>query len=162
MLDLHIHDIDIAYWFLGLPQKVFSFGNKIKDTNNWAHIFTILKYENNIQSIIEGNQNMPKSFPFTMGYRIYFEDTCLVYDFKAPEQKGTNIEPNFTGTMKIYNNKEKLGKVIKLSDSDPYKVEIDYFINEIVENKPFEKVSLDDAIVGMKIFNMIREYMESR
>ena len=110
-------------------------------------------------AIIEVNQNMPSSFPFTNGYRIEYKNAVLVYNFTAPE-RGESFGTDFMGNLKIYKNRAKKGKLIALKKEDGYTREINYFIDRIINDKPIEIATLNDAIKGMKIYEKIKSSLE--
>ena len=62
--------------------------------------------------------------------------------------------------MKLHDRNEKFSKKIELDDSDPYKKEISYFIDCIINNKPIEHGTIEDALNGMKMVNLIKKSLQ--
>jgi predicted dehydrogenase len=160
VLDLHIHDVDYAYWLLGFPNQVNAVGCRISGTENWVQSCSVFKYPDEKYAIIEVNQNMPKSFPLNAGFRINFEDATLVYQFTALETGKEDIEPEFFGEMKLYDRSERLSEKIDLDDSDPYEKEVFYFVDSVINNKPIGLGTIEDAINGMKMVHLIKKSLK--
>lgn len=80
IFDRHIHDTDLTLWLLGRPKAVRAFGvEKCASTQGGiVHSFTEYQYDGLAVSA-EGSADMPKGFPFTMGYRAVFERACIEY-----------------------------------------------------------------------------------
>ena len=160
ILDLHIHDLDFVYWLLGFPVNINSIGNKFQNSKNWVQAFTTFNYPGGVHAMIEVNQNMPKSYHFTCGYRVEFEDATLVYNFISQVVKEDNIEPEFFGSLKLYERGSKFVKVIELDNRDPYEEEILYFVDLIRKDNPVGMGNIDDALNGMKIVDEIKKSLE--
>ncbi len=164
ILDVGIHELDYVYWLLGFPEKVYSVGSRISGTNNWAQAFTVFKYQGDLHAVLEVNQNMPKPFPYHSGYRATFEDAVLVFSFAAPEKAEEGIDPDFAegGNLRVYENSEKFGKDISIDKTDGYEKEIYYFIDKVMNNKPIDTSTLEDAVNGVKLYNLVKDSLESK
>lgn len=83
--DLHIHDIDMANYLLGMPKSVSSV-TLDNDVPN-QYINSRLFYENGVTVFATASWNEAKGTPFLMAYRVRFDGATLIY-------KG--------GTVKVY------------------------------------------------------------
>ncbi len=132
LFDVHLHDTDFITYCFGLPEKVSSNGYS-KVTDAIDHIFTHYdfgKYGPMITA--EGAWNMADGFPFQMRYRVNFEDATALFDINAEKklmlfQKG--IEP----------------KVISCANEMGYLYELQYFVDSVLQRRPFEQVTMLDA-----------------
>jgi predicted dehydrogenase len=80
IFDRHIHDTDLSLWLLGVPESVEAFGYE-KDPSTeggLVHTFTRYNYADMAVSA-EGSADLPKGFPFTMGYLAVFEHAAVEY-----------------------------------------------------------------------------------
>ena len=75
-LDLHIHDTDFIRHILGEPDSVRSVG--VTGKTGCHYISTQYRYRGRTVCA-EGGWNLPKTFPFQMGFRAVFERGTLVY-----------------------------------------------------------------------------------
>ncbi len=71
ILDLHIHDVDMIVYLLGVPEAVTSYGAD-------ANISTLYEYPDTAV-YAEASWRMQKSFPFCMGYDAVFETATVKY-----------------------------------------------------------------------------------
>lgn len=75
--DLHIHDIDIVNYILGMPSSVsaVSLDNDVP----MQYINSRLFYDNGVKVFATASWNEAKGTPFVMSYRARFENATLVY-----------------------------------------------------------------------------------
>ena len=76
ILDMHIHDVDMARYLLGEPQAVSCWsiaGNVMEDQAQHSHLF----YDD-CDVLIDGSWDEVKGCPFTFGFRARFETAELV------------------------------------------------------------------------------------
>lgn len=71
VMDLHIHDTDLIYNFLGAPQNVYTTGD------DYA-ISTTYTYPDNISATTSGSWRNVKDFPFTAGYDAVFDNASVI------------------------------------------------------------------------------------
>jgi len=68
LLELSIHDIDVAPWFLGRPSSVLASG-VIGKSSVSEHVFLAITYRGG-KAYVEGSGMMPPGFPFTTALRV--------------------------------------------------------------------------------------------
>ncbi len=76
-LDLHIHDVDVLHWLLGVPASVRSCG--VHQSSGWDSIATQYEYPGKLVTA-EGGWDYPPGWPFRMGYMASFTGGVLEYD----------------------------------------------------------------------------------
>lgn len=118
-MDLHVHDVDLIYWFLGLPNWVFT-------RNNSSSINTSYGYDN-IVATTEATWRTQNSFPFNAGYDIQFEQATLTYS-------GGTLNLYTDKEEKILDNIAELLSISEISGSSIYYNEIAYFYNCLVNH----------------------------
>ncbi len=78
ILDMHIHDIDMARFLLGEPGEVSA--DAYDETVRWQVIDSRLFYDNNVTVVARGSWDEATSVPFTAGYRARFEKASVILD----------------------------------------------------------------------------------
>ena len=75
--DLHIHDIDMANYLLGMPKAVsaITLDNDVPQ----QYINSRLFYNNGVKVFATASWNEVKGTPFFMSYRARFDDATLIY-----------------------------------------------------------------------------------
>lgn len=88
MLELSIHDIDVANWLLGRPKSVLASG-VIGKTGVAEHVLLAISYRGS-KAYIEGSAMMPRGFPFTTALRIQCERGVI--RSSSPVHRGADPE----------------------------------------------------------------------
>lgn len=83
LYDMNIHDIDLAYWFFGMPKTVFATGWK-NEKGAWMHVDTALVFDE-LQANIETSLAMPGDYPFAIFERVTGDDDYYEYVFNLDE-----------------------------------------------------------------------------
>jgi len=129
ILDLMLHDIDIALWSAG-PVRRASAAYSARSGNSAQneHAVAILEHTNGALSHLEGSWAFPPP-TFRMGFEIAFSNHLLTYDSLESE----------AATYHIYNqlSEGSEGGVPQPSSSAPYIEEIATFYEAIRDNHPF-------------------------
>ena len=76
--DLHIHDIDMANYLLGMPEAVSAV--TIDNVVPMQYINSRLFYKNGVKVFVTASWNETKGTPFLMSYRAKFDNATLVYN----------------------------------------------------------------------------------
>ena len=76
--DLHIHDIDMANYLLGMPKAVSAV--TIDNDVPMQYIDSRLFYDNGVTVFATASWNEAKGTPFVMSYRARFDKATLVYN----------------------------------------------------------------------------------
>jgi predicted dehydrogenase len=129
-LDMHIHDTDYARWLFGEPDEIASYG--VDDGRGIGQIFTTMRFGDQVAHL-EGGWNMPKQTPFKMAFRAIFEKGAAMMDggpMTVIEQGKEPVVPKFA--------KMSVAGGGNISDMGGYYVELDYFVNRVLDGKPFE------------------------
>ncbi|HWL10788.1 MAG TPA: Gfo/Idh/MocA family oxidoreductase, partial [Planctomicrobium sp.] len=137
ILDLHVHDSDFINHLFGLPQAVTSHGY-IKDSGHCDHVVTLYHYDHLPLVVAEGGWGMTNGFPFTMQYTVNFEFATAAYDLSHPSP------------LKLY-TKDNGEQTIEIESGMGYEREIDYFLNCIHENRPSQRVTLEEAADSVRL-----------
>lgn len=118
--DLHIHDIDIANYILGMPRSVSAV--VIDNEVPMQYISSRLFYDNGVKVFATASWNESKGTPFVMSYRARFENATLVYRGGSVSVYPMNA-PSFEAEETLKENrKDRMAEEIRntaLSVGDP-------------------------------------------
>jgi len=149
LVDLHIHDTDyLLYLTNSKPKKIYT---KIGKRNGLdSHVFSLFTYEDGLIAEIEGGFDFPPNFPFEMSFTAKFEKATV--DFNS----------NKSPTLTVYEFSGKVDKPVfekikvegvegNIEDLGGYFIELRYFIDHIIHNKPFQIVTPESARDSLEI-----------
>lgn len=131
ILDIGIHDIDIFNMLFGIPNSVYCVAENSKNKKEDCSI-TILKYNNMLSGVIESNWLTP-------------------YKIRKINITGTKsvIEADLiNGIVNLQNGKWDMNA--KINKEEPLKLEIQHFINCILDDKN-PLITLEDGKNALKI-----------
>ena len=77
ILDLHVHDLDMANFILGQPESISTIA--FDDTVRWQHVNTRLFYSD-LAVIVTGSFTESNTCPFSHGYRARFEKASVIFE----------------------------------------------------------------------------------
>jgi predicted dehydrogenase len=75
LVELSVHDFDLANWILGRPRWVHAAGI-LGRTGVALHTFVAIGYRDG-HALVEGSAMMPKGFPFTTAFRVVCDGGVL-------------------------------------------------------------------------------------
>jgi predicted dehydrogenase len=157
LFDLHIHDIDFAYYLLGEVDTVYAVGTKNK-YGAWDQVMTTLTFKNHSIAFIEASQRMPEGYPFTMSFRAQADESTLDFNLVT----GENIENlDESSSQFTYYAKQKKSS-IEVEKGNAFQNELSYFVNcidNIVENTI---IPLKDVLYIQKLLMAIENSLETR
>jgi len=138
LLDMHIHDIDMIAYLLGLPKSVFSSGKNVIENSGIDIVSTNYLYPDGPVVNAACNWALNGEFGFNMTYLAGFEKGNITYDARQ--------EP----TIKINPDKGK-SFTPELKQEDGYSQEIDYFVKAVINNTAIERVTPEQARDSVKV-----------
>ncbi len=118
LVELSVHDFDVANWFLGRPESVLASG-VVDGTGAVVHSFVAITYRKS-RALVEGSATMPSGFPFTTALRVQCERG--VVDLQAQFIGGTVPTEQFH----LYSPDGR--KSVKIGGQDPYYLECLHFV----------------------------------
>ena len=130
-LDLHIHDLDFIQYLFGAPKSIASSVTKFEN-GVVGHLDTTLEYGENQLVKATASWMMPESFVFEMSFRILCEKATFILNSHA--ELPLTVYPV---------DGEKF--VPELPEGDGYKGEIEYFAHCLLNNKPLEAITPEQA-----------------
>ncbi|MHB1485906.1 MAG: Gfo/Idh/MocA family protein [Saccharofermentanales bacterium] len=146
LLDLHVHDVDMLLFLLGIPESVFTRGSLY-------NMLTIYDYPDpDIAVSIESSWRAPAKYPFNAGYDAVFETAALVFDI----EKGLTVYEGQNDPFKIDTDELYDGQDYKASDCPDsslffYYAEIRYFIDCIKKSASPDRLDPRNALEALKI-----------
>ncbi len=138
LLDMHIHDIDMVNYLLGIPENVSSCGKNLIKGSGYDTISTNYLYPDGPVVNAICSWVLQGDFGFKMSYLAVFEGANIVYD--------STTSP----TIKINPNEGKSFSP-DLPSEGAIAREIDYFIKSIAGDKPIERVTPESARDSIRI-----------
>lgn len=132
LYDLNIHDIDFLVSVYGKPLTVYAAGWKTPQ-GCWMHVATTLAWANGVQAVVETCEEMPGPWPFTIELRACGDAGTLSYALQA----GVNIaDGQATSSFAWYPAGAEQPQALSAPQGDMFRLEIEEFVQAIVENRP--------------------------
>lgn len=149
-LDMHIHDTDFVCSLFGSPTSVMSRGTT--DWGGMTHIFTDYGFGGPVVRA-EGGWNYPAQWGFRMAYQAIFEKGVLDYDSRGAQTLWLTREGQGPGpvTLSKPNGVEGKGAGGNISDLGGYLGEIEYFSNCLLEGRPIEEATAEQAAESLRV-----------
>jgi len=134
IVDLHIHDADMALFLFGRPNAVRASEISTELVRSVASEFI---YENGPSARADAGWFMSKIYPFSMGYRAVFEKAVLDYHSRNTPRL-TLLLPGKTPANP------------RLAESDGYREELRYFLKCVGECSRPSVGSAEDALDSLR------------
>lgn len=156
-LDLHIHDTDFIIGLFGEPRGVVS--EAARDGKRAIDQIVTTYVYRDILVTAEGAWGYPSSFPFSMEFRVMFEEATAVYKSgNNPTlviyNKNGSIETPAMEKENIFNSSSE-GNVSELGG---YFNELKYFTERVINKQSIGKATLSESV---KSFNLVLKEIES-
>ena len=97
VLDLCVHDFDIAHWVLGTPKSVYARGRE-HSPGLWNNIHATIDY-GEAEAFVEGSEFMPQGYPFTAALKVLCEGGVAEFMFRAG---GVSVEQGGGSSLLVY------------------------------------------------------------
>jgi predicted dehydrogenase len=146
LFDLHIHDVDFIYYLFGKPNGVFSRGYS-KDTGEIDHVVTQYLYNGPLLVSAEGAWGMAPDFPFRMEFNVNFERATA--EFVSSREN----------PLMLYANGKAL--TVEHAKHNGYVGEMSYFLECVKTDTKPQRVTADDAVIGLQIVEAERKSIET-
>lgn len=143
-IQLMIHELDFVTWLFGIPDHHTVYGLEAPDKKQ-SLVRALFSYPEAHAEIIASSQ-MPRSYPFTVGYEAYFEQAKLVY-----HESDTNGEANAS----LYAYTETGREQIILESANPYAKSLEHAIS-CLKNNQDSMLSLSEAIRSIELAFQVR------
>ncbi len=137
LLDLSIHDLDIANWLFGEPTGHDLTEISPHSAQGPSHVISRLAYPATGSVTIEASHLMPKNYPFNAGFRLVAEHGTL-------ECGEALMEYTDKGATRI-----------PLEDGDPYHAEIHHFLDCLATGEAF-RISPREARLAVETVLKLR------
>ncbi|MBR6084043.1 MAG: Gfo/Idh/MocA family oxidoreductase [Spirochaetales bacterium] len=143
LMDLSIHDIDIANWFLGKPETCRAVISSDAKNKGLSYISTSIIYKNGSQATIIANHLLPAKYKFINGFRLLLENGCIEWN--------TGVFPD--GMLGITEGTKTrfvdISKEYEKEFNDPYATELESFISCLISGKSFP-IEPEEAMLAVK------------
>lgn len=136
IFDVHVHDTDILTYFVGMPESLSAVSTDT-DVKTYNTIAANLLYKDGVFASYRGDWNAASGL----------------------HEPGRALRFNFENGYIVFNNKEFVSvnadnEVVDLSIKDlrePFEYEIEYFMDCVVNDKPFDKCPPEESSNAIKI-----------
>jgi predicted dehydrogenase len=135
VLDLHIHDIDVALWWFGRPEKIETAGVSTGDLP--VIIESKWEYPGGPLVMLHGAWD-PNGATFRHGFRVTLEKATLAYDLAT--------SPN---VLELYRDGKK--EEIAMEDVSAHQAELDDFARSIAEGHCFSRFTPGESRLAVEI-----------
>lgn len=154
LFDLHLHDIDFAYYLLGEVETVYAVGHQ-NQYGAWDHVMSTLTFQNKAKAFIEASHRMPNGYPFTMAFRAQGQEGAIDFHLKA----GENIE-KINDRHFVFYDKDQVEEVA-VETADAFQQELAYFITCIEQEKENTVIPVADVLYSLNLLKLIEQSLET-
>jgi UDP-N-acetylglucosamine 3-dehydrogenase len=158
IMDLSIHDIDIANWFFGVPKEYRAFESFRPGKDGPSHVVSSLSYPNGARVSIEGGHLMPKGYPFTTGYRLLFDTGLIEWNSR---EAGPSFLQVFTDEREERIDLSSLPSLTPKETNglpDPYAEELAHFAACLISGEPF-RIGTGEARLAVETVLKLKQCM---
>jgi predicted dehydrogenase len=154
VLDLAVHDFDVANWVLGAPKSVYASGRELKP-GLWNDIHAVVDY-GHANAIVEGSEFMPQGYPFTCSLKVLCEGGVAEFMFRAG---GVSVEMGGGSSLLVH----EAGKAypIEAKPGDAYDNQAAYFIDCVRTGRTPVLGTPEQAKLAVATANAARKSMET-
>jgi predicted dehydrogenase len=148
ILDLHVHDADFVRSCFGDPAAVRSTGVR-GPGGGIDHVWSVYRFDAGPQLVAaEGGWLAPAPFPFTMQYRVVFEDAAAEFSLGRPDplllhRPGRDAQP------------------VELAGDEGYTAQASYFLDCIEQGAAPRVVTMQDGVEAVRLIEAERASVES-
>lgn len=153
VLDLHIHDVDLLRYALGVEPKVeYVVAERYADTKMVNQVISHLRY-GDTDAVVEGVWHRAMKFPFITTYRAEFEKRVVYYEnIHDSRVYWSDIDGNEGYYTAPEDNKEVKGNTgMNISSLGAYYLEDKYFLDCIIHNKENEIAPFKEGIASVRV-----------
>ena len=149
ILDLHVHDVDMVNYLLGMPEAVYSVGADVIKNGGIDILSTQYLYDKDIVVTVDCNWVVFGGVGFEMSYRACFEKGTIIFSSKN--------NPSIT----VY-PKDKDSFIPELGTKDAYEKELSYFAECIEKRKEPKIITPKSAQDTIRIVTAELKSIESK
>ncbi|MDA3833503.1 MAG: Gfo/Idh/MocA family oxidoreductase [Spirochaetales bacterium] len=149
LVDLSIHDVDIANWFLGTPVRMYA-SEAVWEKNGPAHVFETLEYENSRAAHVEASHLMPAGYGLDYEFQLVLERgliSCKIGPDTQSVREMSDGQWNDIDTSEF------------VTFSEPYTEEVFHFTESLRTGEPF-RISFKDALTAVRSVLFLRDAVE--
>lgn len=149
-----IHDFDLMNWILGSPNSVQAFRLE-GDGVAASHVVVGVSYDG-ANGIVEGSVSMPASYPFSTRLNVYCEDASFHFGYEVETNVGgvrdaRQFTPVTEPVITIYPDDGSPKTTIDVSNLDPWRPELEYFVDRIERGLPIEDGTPEQALHALQV-----------
>ncbi len=133
VLDMHIHDVDAALWWFGMPDCIEADGVIFRDLP--LSCDAIWRYDDGPKVTLHGSWD-PNGAPFRMAFRVVMERASIVYDTAL-------------GIFQLWRDNQ--AQELKAPDKLAYQSEIDDFIDCLISGRKLERVTPAASALAVEV-----------
>ncbi|MHB1404718.1 MAG: Gfo/Idh/MocA family protein [Desulfitobacteriaceae bacterium] len=131
IMDLQIHDIDLANWLLGTPSSFKAHQVNHPSIQGPSHVVSNIIYANGAMANLEAGHLMPPKYPFSSGFRLLLEGGVIESFFT--ENQPLEIRIVQEGDMRILSTDD----LPSIAGDNPYAEELSHFVGCLLTGAPF-------------------------
>ena len=132
IVDMHIHDVDIAIWLFGVPKNITAYTTNSR--SEYESAFALFEYPDAVVSVI-GDWGIASSYEFKASYSVTFEKAYVEC---------------VNGKVTLFTDDSK--HEVEFDDIEsPYYREVVEFVEGAVDGKPFVTADTDSVYETMKV-----------
>jgi predicted dehydrogenase len=151
IIDLSIHDVDIANWFLGVPKHVFA-SEAVWVEQGPAHVLETLEYQDHCAAHVEASHLMPDGYGLDYEFQLVFEKGLISCRIGSESH---SIREMTEGVWKDIDTREYV------TYEEPYTEEVYHFTECLRSGKPF-RIPFEDAVTAIKSVLLLQKSVIDR
>ncbi|HAN94335.1 MAG: Gfo/Idh/MocA family oxidoreductase [Limnochordia bacterium] len=158
VVDLMVHDFDMACALLGVPESVSAWGVPVPG-GDWKHVHVVITFTGGQRAHVVGSHLMPPSYPFTSFLRVLGQKAAAEYRFVAGGGSVTD-EGGAPNRLVLYGEEELQPEVAGFGE-DPYARQLAYFLEWVRRGGAVERGTPSQAKTAVAIALAAREALAS-
>jgi len=150
-----IHDFDLMNWILGPAKSVQAIPLR-GDGISASHVVVGVSYANG-NGVVEGSVSMPVSHPFSTRLNVFCENASLHFGYDVEpkaaddDRDASQFTPASEPVITIYPNDGSAKKVIGVPGDNPFRPELEYFLDRVENDLPIENGTPDQALRALAV-----------
>lgn len=161
VVDLMVHDFDMASALLGTPVEVHAWGIPAS-SDEWKHVHASIKFENGRDALVVGSHMMPDSYPFSSSMRVLGTKAMAEYQYVSGETNVVESDSDAVNSLVYY---DEASSFLSTEEGDglgrdPFERQLDYYVNCIRKCKPVKMGTPLQAKVALEIALAVRKSLE--
>ena len=150
-----IHDFDLMNWILGPATSVQAFSLR-GDGISASHVVVGVHHAKG-NGVVEGSVSMPISHPFSTRLSVFCEKASIHFGYDVEPRVGdddrdaSQFTPASEPVITVYPDDGSAKTVISVPSANPFRPELEYFLDRLENDLPIENGTPDQAVRALQV-----------